>query len=275
MQPAVSNWIRVALAAMFTLSACSSAPAQEPQIDALADQMAASLSHAKLKTVAVLDFFGPYEMAALGQELTADFTAAFGKSAPGLQVEDPSQLVEMLHKNNLLPGSIRDAATASWFLHQTGVDAVILGTLSNASSGVKVRVRAFRVQNSHPISEVETTLPVTDDLKTLIGRQETDEFGFLPESGKKGYSSPSCIHCPQSQLVEEAAKAKFQGTVVLELTVAENGRARDIRARIAMPDGLTDKAIRTVQGWTFKPATGPDGKPAAVRQIVEITFHLY
>ena len=33
------------------------------------------------------------------------------------------------------------------------------------------------------------------------------------------------------------------------------------------------QAVEAVKEWKFKPSTGPDGKPEAVRQAVEITFH--
>jgi hypothetical protein len=39
------------------------------------------------------------------------------------------------------------------------------------------------------------------------------------------------------------------------------------------PNGLTEMAIEAVQTWKFKPALGPDGKPAAVRRMVEMNFH--
>jgi outer membrane biosynthesis protein TonB len=42
-----------------------------------------------------------------------------------------------------------------------------------------------------------------------------------------------------------------------------------------MLDGLTEMAIAAVQKWKFKPATGPDGKVAAVREIVTLSFHFY
>jgi len=39
--------------------------------------------------------------------------------------------------------------------------------------------------------------------------------------------------------------------------------------------GLNDKALETVKRWRMRPAVGPDGSPAAVQQIVELTFRTY
>ena len=51
-----------------------------------------------------------------------------------------------------------------------------------------------------------------------------------------------------------------EGTVVLEISVEEDGRARHIRIKKAMLGGLTETAIGAVQKWRFKPARGPVGK---------------
>jgi outer membrane biosynthesis protein TonB len=38
---------------------------------------------------------------------------------------------------------------------------------------------------------------------------------------------------------------------------------------------LNQKAIDSVRQWKFKPATGAEGKPAAVAQTAELMFHMY
>jgi TonB family protein len=278
MQLALSKWIRVALAATFTLSVCSSAPAQEPQIDVLADQMAASLSHAKLKTVMVFDFVGPDEMDALGQKLAADFRAALTKSGRDLQVQDRSQLLELLKKNDLVPANVRDIATEQWLAGQTELDARISGELLQGIAGLKITVYAHcNVRSCDRFYEFETSMPLTDDLKALIGGRpkEHDEFASLPRSGNNGYSSVKCVYCPPAQFSSEALERKLQGTVILEITIDEDGQAKDIRVKVGLPYGLTQQAVESVKEWKFKPATGPDGRPAAVRQTVEVTFHAF
>jgi TonB family protein len=275
MRLTVSSGVRVLLAAVLILLMCAPAPAQEPQIDALADQMAAALAQAKLKTVMVFDFVGPDEMDALGQKLAADFRAALAKSAHGIQVEDRSLLVGLLKKNDLAPSGLYDAFVAQWIALQSGADVWISGTLSNGSGGLTVTVKAFGVKSSDQIFKFETSAPLSDELKSLIGKSEEGEFASLPQSGKNGYSNPSCIHCPYAQFSAEATTRKFSGTVALEATVDENGQVKDIRVTKGLPLGLTQQAIKAVQEWRFKPATGPDGKPAAVRQKIQVTFHSY
>src|SRR5580704_18795977 len=143
MQSVASNCIRVSLTALLLLFISSPLMAQAKQIDALADQMAASLSHAKLKTVLVFDFVGPDEMDAVGQRLAAALRASMTRSRQDVRVEDYSQLLGLLKKNELVLANLHNVATASWLVGQTEVDAWIYGTLSNGAGGLKLTVDAY------------------------------------------------------------------------------------------------------------------------------------
>jgi TonB family protein len=270
--------VRVLLAAAFILAMCGPTPAQEPQIDALANQMAAALSHAKLKTVIVFDFDGPDEIDALGQKLAEDFRVALTNSGEGLQVQDRSRLLELLKKNNLVPANVRDAGTEQWLAGQTELDARISGELSKDIGGLKITVYAHcNVKSCDRFYEFDSLMPLTDDLKALIAEtdREKDEFSSLPRSGKNGYSLVSCIYCPNAQYTGEASIHGVNGAVALAITVDADGHAKDIRVKVGLPHGLTQQAVEAVKGWRFKPATRPDGMPAAVRMNIETTFHTY
>ncbi len=276
MQLALFNRIRVAFAAMIILFLCPSAFAQEPQIDALADQMAAALSQAKLETVIVFDFDGPDEMDALGQKLAEDFRVALTKSGKGLQVQDRSDLLELVKKNDLVPANVRDAGTEQWLAGQTQLDARISGELSKGIGGLKITVYAHcNVKSCDRFYEFDTLIPLTDNLKALIAEadKEKDEFSSLPKPGQNGYSTPICLYCPNPQYTGEASILGVTGTVTLTITVDADGHAKDIKVKVGLPHGLTQQAIEAVKGWRFKPATGPDGKPAAVRMNVGISFY--
>jgi periplasmic protein TonB len=68
---------------------------------------------------------------------------------------------------------------------------------------------------------------------------------------------------------------KQQGVVVLIVLVGEDGIAREIDLVKGEQYRPTQKAIETVQKWRFQPSHDPSGKPRAVWQVIEITFHLY
>ncbi|MGD0966573.1 MAG: energy transducer TonB, partial [Candidatus Acidiferrales bacterium] len=119
-----------------------------------------------------------------------------------------------------------------------------------------------------------TAPPMMQPLLSLILFLNPD-VGPYPNAGTSGYGSPACLYCPQPQFTKEAADAKYQGTVLLIAIITADGRAVDIRIARGLGLGLTEKAVEAVSTWRFRPALGPDGKPAAVRQSIEVTFRRY
>ena len=99
--------------------------------------------------------------------------------------------------------------------------------------------------------------------------------GGVFNAGTGGYGVPTCLYCPEPQFSDEAVKAKYQGVVELVAVITTDGRATDIQVVKAVGLGLDEKAIEAVRTWRFTPARGPDGKPAPVRQLIEVGFHLY
>lgn len=95
---------------------------------------------------------------------------------------------------------------------------------------------------------------------------------FHPGTGGVGY--PSCAYCPDPKYSEEARKAKYQGTVVLQAVITPDGRAIEIQVVKGPGLGLEEKAVEAVRLWRFKPALGPSGKPVAVVVPIEVTFRL-
>jgi TonB family protein len=272
MQSVASNCIRASLGALLLLLISSPLLAQGPQIDALAYQMAASLAHAKLKTVLVFDFVGPDGMDAVGQKLAADFRATVAKSGQDIRVEDYSELLGLLQKNGLVLANLHNVATARWLVGQSEPDAWIYGKFSNDVGGLKLTVDAYPLSAlAERYLELDASIPLSDGLKALITEEDTDISSSTPRSGHSGYSYPECLHCPYMQYTEGGLKHQFNGTVVLEVTVDPDGRAKDIQVKVGLPFGLTQQAIDSVKEWRFRPAVGPDGKPTAVGQVVELS----
>ncbi len=95
---------------------------------------------------------------------------------------------------------------------------------------------------------------------------------FRPGTGGVGY--PECAYCPLPLYSDEARKAKYQGTVVLQVVITPEGRATNINVVKGPGLGLEEKAVEAVRNWRFKPAMGPSGKPVPVAVLVEVTFRL-
>lgn len=63
---------------------------------------------------------------------------------------------------------------------------------------------------------------------------------------------------------------------MLDVVIGADGQAREIVVKKSLEHSLDEQAIRAVHDvWRFKPANGPDGKPATVHLLIEIDFHLY
>lgn len=99
--------------------------------------------------------------------------------------------------------------------------------------------------------------------------------GGAYHAGVNGVGVPVCLYCPIPQYSDEARKAKYQGTVVLQVTITTDGRAVNISVVKGPGLGLEEKAIEAVRSWRFKPAIGPSGRPVPTIVPIEVTFRLY
>jgi TonB family protein len=107
--------------------------------------------------------------------------------------------------------------------------------------------------------------------------------GFGPGSGAGtgggayriggGVSEPVPIYKPEPEYSEEARKAKFQGAVLLQIIIDENGHTRDVKVLRPLGLGLDEKAVEAVLKWRFRPSM-KDGHAVPVQANVEVNFRL-
>jgi TonB family protein len=91
-----------------------------------------------------------------------------------------------------------------------------------------------------------------------------------------GVSPPKPIFEPEAEFSDEARRAKYEGTVVVELIVDANGNPQNVHTVRTLGMGLDEKAIEAVQKYKFKPAVDQKtGKPVPVLVSVEVRFRLY
>jgi len=93
-------------------------------------------------------------------------------------------------------------------------------------------------------------------------------------AGVNGVGQPACIYCPNPDYSDEARKAKYQGSVLLDVIVTADGRVIDPRVLKGPGLGLEEKAIAAVKNWRMRPATGPNGRAVACRVNIEVVFRL-
>ncbi|HEY6947164.1 MAG TPA: energy transducer TonB [Candidatus Acidoferrum sp.] len=98
--------------------------------------------------------------------------------------------------------------------------------------------------------------------------------GGMFRAGVNGVGQPACIYCPNPDYSDEARKAKYQGSVFLDITISGDGRVISERILRGPGMGLEEKAIAAVKTWRLRPCTGPSGKPVSCTAPVEVVFRL-
>jgi len=110
-----------------------------------------------------------------------------------------------------------------------------------------------------------------------------DGAGFGPGSGGGfgggafrvggGVSQPAVVFKVDPEYSEEARKAKYSGTVLLQLVVDVDGKAKNIKVVKGVGLGLDEKAVEAVQKWKFTPGK-KNGTAVPVYATVEVNFRL-
>jgi|SwirhisoilCB1_FD_contig_91_1852401_length_1288_multi_3_in_0_out_0_1 protein TonB len=88
-----------------------------------------------------------------------------------------------------------------------------------------------------------------------------------------GVSPPSVVSRVEPQYSEEARKARYQGTVVLEAIVRKDGTVDILRVVRSLGFGLDENAIQALKQWKFRPGMRA-GIPVDVALNIEVNFNL-
>jgi protein TonB len=89
-----------------------------------------------------------------------------------------------------------------------------------------------------------------------------------------GVSRPELLFQVDPEFSEEARKAKFMGTVLVDLIVDTQGRPQNVHVVRGVGMGLDEKAVEAVRQYKFKPAM-ESGKPVPVEMNVEVNFQIF
>jgi TonB family protein len=97
--------------------------------------------------------------------------------------------------------------------------------------------------------------------------------GRVYKIGEDGVTTPKVVRKSEPQYTEQARAAKTEGTVVLNLEIDSQGRARNIQVKRGVDPGLDANAIKAIGTWRFDPGR-KNGRPVATRATIEVNFHL-
>jgi TonB family protein len=94
-------------------------------------------------------------------------------------------------------------------------------------------------------------------------------------AGVNGVGQPTCFYMPSPPYSEEARKAKYSGSVLVDAIVTLDGRVQPQRVIRSPGLGLDENTMNALRTWKCKPALGPGGKPVTVIVQFEVNFRLY
>jgi TonB family protein len=87
-------------------------------------------------------------------------------------------------------------------------------------------------------------------------------------------SQPILIYKVDPEFSAEAKKAKFNGSVLVNLIVDTNGIPQSVHVLRGVGMGLDEKAVEAIRQYRFKPAF-EDGKPVPVELNCEVDFKIF
>jgi len=100
-----------------------------------------------------------------------------------------------------------------------------------------------------------------------------EESGATPPTINTRVAPPTIVTRVEPQYTDEARALHYQGTVVVQVTIGEDGIVKIDRVVRGLDYGLTESATDALKQWKFRPGT-KDGKPIAVSLNIEVNFNL-
>lgn len=265
----------------------SPVPAQQEQINSLAAKTASAIARSLKKSSGsrlVIVFFsepgnGSTE---LGAKVADEFAGAL--KTDGISLMNNAMFQATAQKDKVAPSALTNPTTAGCLASDAGAELIVSGILRPVGNRIEVSVSVIRAQNANEIFKAKTDFDRSPEIDKLefealpapdAGRAEKASASGAPEAGKNGYTTPTCLYCPNPQYSDRAYALKEQGAVILDVVIAPDGKAHSVTVLHGLSCGLNLQALHAAENWRFKPANGPDGKPAAVHMLMEVEFRLY
>jgi TonB family protein len=237
-------------------------------------------------TILVANFTVPSgSTSRLGIQLADIVSAELLSQGKGFQIVDRNRLQDYLVREHIPSSALKDREAARWLGTEFRANVVLVGTIEQLGDRFNLLTELLNISNDKVGPQEAMWIAISEPLEAFAPFEPYDaerpgpavtsgQGSSPPRAGVNGVGVPTCIYCPTPQYTNAARKAKFIGTVVLEVTVMEEGRAADIRVLKGVPFGMNEASIKAVNGWSFKPA-GYGDKPIPACVPIEVTFRLF
>jgi TonB family protein len=256
------------------------------------DKASAGSAHA---TVLVTDFTETnVPDSQLGVVLAQRFSHALRAHAGNFTVLDRIDIEDAISNHKLPIGALSSRTITACYAPDLGATLNVGGRIEYTPEDIVLDLDIRPFAEGDRIFGKRIITPLTPAMEELKSRRAAGTDAIFEEdrtvwmrdenskttipaavAGQGGYSFPACIHCGQAHFTNAAVKAKVTGTVTLSVVIGPDGKAQRMSVQRGLPCGLDQRAIEAIKDWIFKPATAPNGKPTAVVQTIEVSFHLY
>ncbi|PYU30903.1 MAG: hypothetical protein DMG28_17095 [Acidobacteria bacterium] len=211
--------------------------------------------------------------------LDAALLTALERVASSAQLVSREQAASLLKKHGFLALDAYNDLALRVVAAEAGAEVLVTEDLRWKPDAYELMTRVFDAAHGKELREFKVSVarsaPDSDDQPVIFKDVESGASLFIPkrkESHPRYF--PACEKCPAPAYTPEARTRGLQGMVTMLVTITEQGVADHIVVVKSFDDAITRQAVKTVQGWKFKPAIGPDGKPFAVRLPIEVAFRL-
>jgi len=297
------RWLAVAI--LCARVHCAQAQQKWPDMESLASDVAEAIrkspeaSGATLK-VRVFDFREKYTSpTSLAHEFATQFADSLQKKAQGFVVLNPDEFRKAIPKTDLPAGVFASSAGMRCYATELGATMLVEGEMRVAPDGLVWEMTVWSATARKFIFRESGIFPMTDFMEGLftipapasrppdLSRPEeqlwvstehppvSDDQAVKFDGDRPGFRPPACLLCTNPHISDDAVLAHLDGTVVLRAQILTDGSVAKVSVVRGLPCGLSDEALKAVKTWTFKAATGPDGRPVVADTPIEVTFRFY
>jgi TonB family protein len=219
----------------------------------------------------------------LGLHLADEVSSALANQ-PGMQAVDRAKLREVCAQDAINPDIFNDDRVGYWTAWDLGAVVAVQGRIEPHEDSFVLHLRVIGTDRNNGNQAVQFAdagdrLEWTEERRTLNHSEVSWQSPAIPWAGvprlpAAGFSMPECVHCPNPPYTEAARKARVEGTVRVQILIAEDGSVKEMFPLQGLPSGLTESTVQTVKGWRFKPILNAEGKPVEAQTTIEATFRL-
>jgi TolB-like protein len=210
----------------------------EAGIGKLSLSLSEGISRSGIKKVSVIDFTDldgrPSE---LGRFMAEDLSVALVNSAKGFSVMDRANMRKVLDELKLAASGLVDPAKAKEAGHMAGVDAIILGTITQFGDSLIITAKAVSIESTEVLAASKVSITRTKEIESLL-KPETgiaqrtiaeSHENSQPKPPERDFSAPNAEVVSGNMAFEIRSFKKSNQGVTVFIKVTNRSKTAPIR----------------------------------------------